>query len=139
MKQRKVKIEILPPGIVYSPSIKDKYFSDWRLEIIGEGKGKDLIRESYLRTILKGVQSGNDRNIIYEGKQKKREEIADTLVKRNPISIRQFCGSHERRRQKFQASEEDYKNGEVISKVYFKGGVALLRWMSNNQNKEDLR
>ena len=57
MKQRKVKIEILPPGIVCgcSPDIKDKYFSDWKLEIIGEGKGRDLIRESYLRTILKGV------------------------------------------------------------------------------------
>lgn len=60
MKQRKVKIEILPPSIVYSPSIKDKYFSSWRLECVGEGtaeprKGKDLIRESYLRSILKGV------------------------------------------------------------------------------------
>ena len=57
MKQRKVKIEILPPGIASgcSPDIKDRYFSGWKLEIIGEGKGKDLVRDSYLRTILKGV------------------------------------------------------------------------------------
>jgi len=55
MKQRKVKIEILPPGICYSPSIKDKYFSNWRLECVGEGKRRDLKRESYLRSILKGV------------------------------------------------------------------------------------
>ena len=55
MKQRKVKIEILPPGICYSPSIKDKYFSTWRLGVVGEGRKRDLKRESYLRSILKGV------------------------------------------------------------------------------------
>ena len=52
MKQKKIKVEILPPGICYSPSIKDKYFSNWRLEVVGEGKGKDLHRENYLKELL---------------------------------------------------------------------------------------
>jgi hypothetical protein len=60
MKQKNVRIEILPPGIVYSPSIKDRYFSTWRLECVGEGTAepkvkRDLKRESYLRSITKGV------------------------------------------------------------------------------------
>ena len=57
MKQRKIKIEILPPGICCgcSPDVKDRHFSGWKLEVVGEGKRRDLKRESYLRTILKGV------------------------------------------------------------------------------------
>ena len=57
MKRRKVKIEILPPGFACgsSPTLKDRYFSSWKLEVVGEGKRRDLKRESYLRSILKGV------------------------------------------------------------------------------------
>ena len=58
MKQRReVKIEFLPPGICCgcSPNVKDRYFSGWKFEVVGEGKRRDIKRESYLRSILKGV------------------------------------------------------------------------------------